>query len=114
MAVDAWPGNRGRQGSDSVQINVSYYSGETTPPSGFQSAINYVTNYFDTQITNNITVNIEVGYGRYDGGLSVARGGGEENDTNSKNGATNTKLYSYSTVRTALLSQPLSAADKIA
>src|SRR5579872_6157308 len=98
---------------ETVQINVTYYGGEITPPTGFQTAINYVTNYFDSLITNNITVNIEVGYGRYDGGFTVARGGGEENDY-SRSGTTNATFASYSTVRAALLAQPLSAADQIA
>src|SRR5580700_6654983 len=87
-----------------MQINVSYYNNGIPLPAGFTSAINYVVSYFDNLITTNETVNIQVGYGTYDGGHAVNNGGGVENDFNLANGnTTNALLYHYSTVRQALI-----------
>jgi hypothetical protein len=46
-----------------MQINVIYDQSPSTLPAGFVTAVNYVVNYFDTTFTNNVTVNIDLGYG---------------------------------------------------
>src|SRR5215472_2081350 len=46
-----------------MQINVIYDQSQSSLPAGFVAAVNYVVNYFDTTFTNNVTVNIDLGYG---------------------------------------------------
>ena len=36
-------------------------------PAGFVAAVNYVVNYYDTLFTNNVTINLNVGYGEVAG-----------------------------------------------
>ncbi len=50
-----------------MQIVVTYDQAVNTLPAGFVSAINYVVNYFDSLFTNNVTINIDVGYGTIQG-----------------------------------------------
>src|SRR5437764_4100804 len=50
-----------------MQINVSFDSSVANAPAGFVAAVNYVVNYYDTLFTNNVTVNINVGYGEIAG-----------------------------------------------
>ena len=50
-----------------MQINVSFDSSVTNAPTGFVAAVNYVVNYFDTLFTNNVTINLNVGYGEVAG-----------------------------------------------
>ena len=50
-----------------MQINVSFDQNQSSLPSGFVTAVNYVVSYFDTLFTNNVTLNIHVGYGEIDG-----------------------------------------------
>jgi hypothetical protein len=48
-----------------LDINVVYGEGAAngTAPSGFYTALNYVVSYFDDLFTNNVTININLGYG---------------------------------------------------
>ena len=48
-----------------MNIIVIYGQGAVgnAAPAGFYSAVNYVTNYYDTLFTNNVTININVSYG---------------------------------------------------
>src|SRR3979411_1478505 len=50
-----------------MQINVIYDQNQSSLPSGFVAAVNYVVNYFDTTFTNPVTVNIDLGYGEIAG-----------------------------------------------
>ena len=50
-----------------MQINVSFDSSVTNAPTGFVAAVNYVVNYYDTLFTNNVTINLNVGYGEVAG-----------------------------------------------
>jgi hypothetical protein len=50
-----------------MQINLVYDASTTSAPAAFFSAMNYCVQYLDGLITNNITVNIEVGWGEIQG-----------------------------------------------
>src|SRR5438093_4867919 len=45
-----------------MNLNISYGS-ISGAPSAFFSAVNYVVGLFDSTFTNNVTINIEIGYG---------------------------------------------------
>ena len=63
-----------------MQINVIYDQSQSSLPAGFVSAVNYVVNYFDTTFTNNVTVNIDLGYGEI-AGQSLGSGALGESET---------------------------------
>ncbi len=49
-----------------MNLNISYDSNTlSSAPAAFFSAVNYVVNVLDTSFTNNVTVNIKVGYGTF-------------------------------------------------
>ena len=50
-----------------MNINVSFDQSLSSLPAAFVGAINYVVAYFDSIFTNNVTVNIAVGYGEVAG-----------------------------------------------
>src|SRR5213075_1004425 len=63
-------------------LNITYDQNTlNTAPSGFFSAVNYVVSLFDVTFTNNVTVNIEIGYGTfpYDNSSVPALGESEQN-----------------------------------
>jgi hypothetical protein len=49
-----------------MNLNITYVGGAASnaAPAGFYSAVSYVVNYYDTLFTNNVTVNIDVDYGK--------------------------------------------------
>ena len=51
-----------------MQINIIYDQDQSTLPAGFVSAVNYVVNYFDNLFTNNVVINIDLGFGEIHGG----------------------------------------------
>src|ERR1700733_11831893 len=63
-----------------MQINVIYDQSAGSLPAGFVAAVNYVVNYFDTTFTNNVTVNIDLGYGEI-AGQSLGSGALGESST---------------------------------
>ena len=81
-----------------MQINVSFDQSQSSLPSGFVTAVNYVVSYFDTLFTNNVTINIHVGYGEIAGQSLAANALGESY-------APQYLQESYSSVRTALQGQ---------
>src|SRR6267378_5277534 len=56
-----------------MNINVSFDQTPSTLPAAFVTAVNYVVNYFDSTFINNVTVNIQLGYGEI-AGHSLAPG----------------------------------------
>jgi hypothetical protein len=49
-----------------MNLNISYDAAtQGSAPSAFFSAVNYVVGLFDATFTNNVTVNIEIGYGAF-------------------------------------------------
>ncbi len=81
-----------------MQIDVTYDQTVSSLPAGFVTAINYVVNYYDTLFTNNVTINIDVGYGEIDGQALGSNDLGESY-------APQYLQESYSSVRAALLAQ---------
>ena len=81
-----------------MQINVSFDQSQSSLPSGFVTAVDYVVSYFDTLFTNNVTINIHVGYGEIAGQTLAANALGESY-------APQYLQESYSSVRTALQGQ---------
>jgi hypothetical protein len=86
-----------------MQINLIYDASTSSAPAAFFTAMNYCVQYLDSLITNNITVNIEVGWGEIDGQQLGAGALGEGNI----NGA----MLSYAQVKADLLANSSSAAD---
>ena len=50
-----------------MDLNVTFDSSVSSAPAGFVTAVDYVVNLYDQVFTNNVTVNIDVGYGEIDG-----------------------------------------------
>jgi hypothetical protein len=95
------PGQRS-WGGIVMQINVTYSTvNQTAYPAGFQAAINLIVQYFDHVITNNITVNIQVGFGTYDNGANPG-GGAVENDFDNLHSTDNSVFVTYATLKAAL------------
>src|SRR5205085_9257492 len=69
-----------------MNLNISYSSNTlTNAPAAFFSAVNYVREIFDSLFTNNVTVNVEIGYGRFplDNSIVPALGESEQNHVTS-------------------------------
>jgi hypothetical protein len=82
-----------------MNLNVSYSANAlATAPQAFFNAVSYVVNLFDVTFTNNIAVNIEVGYGDFPEDHSVVAPLGESDQNGVDTG-------SYAQVRNALLGQ---------
>src|SRR5438105_6405024 len=69
-----------------MNLNISYDPNTlNSAPAAFFSAVNYVRNLFDPLFTNNVTVNIEIGYGTFplDNSIVPALGESEQNHVTS-------------------------------
>ena len=75
-------------------INVSFDQAESTLPAGFVACVNAACAYYETMFTNNVTLNISVGYGEV-GGVPIFGDAGESHSSYSSN-------LSYSQVVSAL------------
>ncbi|MGO8912843.1 MAG: NF038122 family metalloprotease, partial [Bradyrhizobium sp.] len=60
-----------------MQINVTFDSSVANAPTGFVAAINYVVSYYDSLFTNNVTINLDVGYGEVAGQTLASNALGE-------------------------------------
>jgi len=89
-----------------MQINLIYDSSTSSAPSGFITVMNAAAQYLDSLITNNITVNIQVGWGEV-AGQSLATGDLGE-------GGANGVIMSYTQLKADLLANSSSAADATA
>jgi hypothetical protein len=66
-----------------MNLNISYDSNTlNNAPAAFFSAVNFVRNLFDSSFTNAVTVNVEIGYGRFplDNSIVPALGESEQNN----------------------------------
>jgi hypothetical protein len=86
-------------------INVTYDQSQSSLPTGFVAAINYVVNYYESIFTNPSTVNIDVGYGTIDGQPLQSGALGESESF--------LATYNYSTIKTALNNIDPSAASSL-
>jgi len=85
-----------------MNLNISFDQSVSSLPSGLVSAVNFVVSYFDSLFTNNVTVNIDLGYGEVDG-QAMSSGALGESATYYYTG------YSYTQVVNALKTTGLSA-----
>jgi len=90
----------------SMIINVTFDSSVGSAPAGFTSTVNAVVQYFETQFTDPITLNISVGYGEV-GGQALGSGALGES-------LTYLNFYSYSQLLGALSADATTAADQTA
>lgn len=86
-----------------MQINLTFDSSTSSAPAAFFTAMNYCVQYLDNLITNNITVNINVGWGEVAGGSLPAGNLGE--------GGAEGITISYAQLKADLLAHSNSAAD---
>ena len=87
-----------------MQINVTYDQSQSSLPAGFVTAINYVANYYDTLFTNNVTINIDIGYGEIDGQALGSNDLGESLPA-ANNQPGSAYSASYSAVESALVAE---------
>ncbi len=69
-----------------MNLNISYDPNTlNNAPATFFSAVNYVRNFFDSLFTNNVIVNVEIGYGTFplDNSIVPALGESEQNHVTS-------------------------------
>ena len=86
-----------------MQIKLTYYSSTAGAPAAFFAAMNYCVQYLDNLITNNVTVNIDVGWGEVGGGSIAAGDDGQ--------GGAEGIILTHAQLKAALLAHSNSAAD---
>jgi hypothetical protein len=86
----------GPGGEHALQINVTYDSSVNSAPAGFKTAVQAAVQYFDTTFSNNISVNINFGWGELDGSTIDAGAIGESSASYYEN------FYTYQQIRSAL------------
>ncbi len=89
-----------------MQINVTYDASVSSAPAGFMTAIDYVVNFFDAAFTNNVTININVGWGEVNGFALDKNALGESIESSAAQ-------YHYADIISALANEP-SAVQQIA
>lgn len=99
--------NTGSSGSAGLVINISTYN---ALPAGLITAINAAVQFLESEITNNITVNIQIGYGTYWNGRATLG----VNDPIAQTHVNAPPITAYSTLRSALISHATSADDQSA
>ena len=87
-----------------LTINVSYDASVNSAPSGFTAAIANAVGYLESQFTDPISINIDVGYGEV-GGTPLGAGALGESETFLSTG------YGYSQIRNALAADATSSVD---
>jgi len=86
-------------------INLIWDASVANAPAGFISAVEDAANYFDALITSPITVNIDIGYGEYDGITMPSGGLGETAILSSANITTAQFTTDLGTVSTSSTTQ---------
>jgi hypothetical protein len=84
-----------------MQIDITWDASTSRAPAAFTAAINYVVQFFDQEFTNNITVNIDVGWGEIDGQRLESGALGESESFGD--------YFSYSQIQSALIANAQSA-----
>jgi hypothetical protein len=96
-----------RSGKDRMQINITYDSSVSAAPAAFKTAINYAVGVLDAAFTNNVTLNINVGWGEIDG--STVGGGFLGRSLEAA-----APKYGYSTIKDALVAGATSPVQQAA
>ncbi len=81
-----------------MDLDVNFDQSQSSLPSGFVAAVDYVVSYFDSLFTNNVTVTINVGFGEIGGQTLPAGDLGESEQVN-------VSSVGYSAVRNALVAE---------
>jgi hypothetical protein len=79
-----------------VNINIQFDSSAQSAPAGYQQAVLAAASLFDALLTDNITINIQVGFGQFPGPLP--------DQSSALGGPWNGDLNSYSKIRNLLIS----------
>lgn len=79
-----------------MQINVTFDASVNSAPAAFKTAVNYVVGILDAAFTNNVTINIKVGWGEV-GGRTIDPGDIGESET------AIAPSYNFTTITSALL-----------
>lgn len=79
-----------------MQINVTFDASVNSAPAAFKTAVNYVVGILDAAFTNNVTINIKVGWGEV-GGRPIDAGDIGESET------AIAPSYDFTTITSALL-----------
>ena len=90
-----------------MQINISYDSSVDNAPVGFKPAVEYVVGVLDAAFTNDVTINISVGWGETDGTPLTSNDLGTSWNTSAPK-------YSYDTIKTALIADAASPLQQAA
>ena len=91
--------------SSACVINVTFDASCASAPAGFESDVLQVVQFYESEFTNPVTINIDVGYGEVDGqSLSGSLGSSLYYEN----------AYSYSQVRNALVAGATSSTDTTA
>ena len=86
-------------------INVTYEASAASAPAAFKTAVASVVQYYESVITNPITVNITVGYGTINGQSLLSGALGESE--------TFLSSFGYSTIKNALAGVDPAAAGSL-
>ena len=89
-----------------MELEVNFDQSQSSLPSGFVTAVNYVVGYFDSLFTGNATVTINVGYGEINGQSLEADDLGESEQSSAS-------AVSYSAVRNALVATGVPGASTL-
>ncbi len=81
-----------------MQINVTYDSSVNSAPAGFEAGVAAAVQYLESEFTNSVTINIDVGYGEIDGQALASDDLGESLWSRDVS-------ESYTAVRNALIAQ---------
>lgn len=91
---------------DAMQIDINYDSSVTGAPAAFKTDIGIAVEYLETEFTNPVTINIDVGYGEIDG---QALGSGNLGESLWSQNISE----SYATIRSALIAEGASGASTL-
>ena len=89
--------------SSGLVINIIYDSSVSSAPAGFEAAVASVVQFYESEFTNPITLNIQVGWGEIDG-QAVSSGSLGESESYIQS-------FSYSQIRYSLIANAVSSAQ---
>src|SRR5436309_6734151 len=85
-------------------VNVSFDSSTNSAPSGFVATVNAVAQFFQTTFSDNVTINVAVGFGEVAGQTVTSLG----------ESITQLSSYTYTQIRNALIGDAKSSDDSSA
>jgi hypothetical protein len=89
--------------SSGLSINITWDASVASAPAGFKAAVTAAVQYYESQFTNPITINIDVGYGEV---ANQSLGSGALGESESY-----ISSYSYSQLRSALIAKATANGD---